>query len=334
MQTPSKAFVRPVMAAVLLCGATLFGASAWSAPVERAELFKQPHTRYAGGVIGLPDIEYSSVVGYRPLNLDLYLPVARHKKYPAVVYIHGGGWRTGSSTGTAIDTLPGTWPEALAEVASRGYVVAAINYRLAGEARFPAQLHDAKAAVRWLRANAQTYGIDPDRIVAWGGSAGGHLAALLGTTGGVDALEGSGGNPEYSSRVQAVVNYYGLTDLLSLDSEPIPGGLVHDSPEAAETGLLGCQLSECPDKAAAASAVTYVSGDDAAFLNVHGTHDLAVSPQQARAIHTALQTAGVYSELMYVDGANHIFKGTSPAQAADILRTTIEFIDRQVGNRR
>ena len=141
-----------------------------------------------------PGIEYAAVLGYRPLLLDLYLPDpgASPGQAPVVLFLHGGGWGLGSRTevGPPFDDWQPSFFERLAQA---GFAVASADYRLSGEARFPAQLHDAKAAVRWLRRNAGEYQLDGDRIVAWGASAGGHLAALLGLTGDVPGLEGSVG---------------------------------------------------------------------------------------------------------------------------------------------
>ena len=143
------------------------------------------------------DLVYARA-GAKDLLLDLYLPEGAPRPLPLVVWIHGGGWRNGAKEQTPARRL-----------VERGYAVASINYRLSGEAIFPAQIHDCKAAVRWLRANAAKYGLDAGRVAAWGSSAGGHLVALLGTSGGIMELEGGLGNADQSSRVQAVVDFFG-----------------------------------------------------------------------------------------------------------------------------
>src|SRR5262249_32279005 len=142
---------------------------------------------------------------------------------------------------------------------SKGYAVASINYRLSQHAVYPAQIEDCKAAVRFLRANAKKYNLDPDHFGVWGASAGGHLVALLGTTGGGKELEGDGGNKEVSSKVQAVVNWFGPTDLTKM-------GGSHDNPDSPEAKLLGGPVQENKDKAAKANPITYVAKDAAPFL--------------------------------------------------------------------
>src|SRR6185369_12270345 len=139
-----------------------------------------------GDVVGFPDLTYSSLSGYRPLILDLYKPAKSGKPLPLVIYLHGGGWQGGHTrhSGAFED-----WPGVLASIAARGYVVASVEYRLSGEAAFPAAVQDVKAAIRWLRMHATEFGIDKARAVVWGGSAGGQLAALVGASCGVAALE-------------------------------------------------------------------------------------------------------------------------------------------------
>ena len=144
------------------------------------------------------------------------------------------------------------------EYLSLGYAVASIGYRLSGDAIWPAQIEDCKAAVRWLRANARTYGIDPDRFAAWGASAGGHLAAMLGTAGGVKEFE-VGENLNVSSRVQAVVDYFGPTDFLQMDAHRLADGQVHDPADSPESQLIGGALQQNKDKAARADPITYVT---------------------------------------------------------------------------
>jgi len=176
--------------------------------------------------------------------------------------------------------------------------VASIEYRLSGEAPFPAQIEDCKAAVRWLRANAAKYNLDADRIGAWGHSAGGHLSALLGTSGGVQELEGNGDNMSYSSRVQAVRDVSGPADLLRL---------YHDASDAS-TGtrpkatsyidaLLGGPAEQNKTKAMAASPITYVSKDDPPFLIIHGENDFSVPASQGELLAAALKATGVETTL-------------------------------------
>lgn len=263
----------------------------------------------------LRDIEYAHV-GAKSLRLDLYLPRREPgARLPVVVWIHGGGWRGGDKGRTRA-------PHVLGE----GYAVASIGYRLSQEATFPAQIHDCKAAIRWLRAHADRYGLDPERIGAWGSSAGGHLAALLGTSGGVAELEGTvGGNLEYSSRVQAVCDFFGPADLLAvLEPGAWPS---HASPTSAESLLLGGPVAERVDLARLASPVTHVSTDDPPFLIVHGDQDRVVPLDQSERLHRALTAAGVESTLHVVKGAGHGFRDPG----VDAL--VGEFFDRHLRRR-
>ena len=240
------------------------------------------------------DVEYGNGDG-RPLRLHVVRPKERPESpLPAIVWVHGGAWLGGSRDGGIGRLVP---------MARRGYVGASIEYRLSPEAAFPAQIEDCKAAVRFLRAHADEYGIDPERIGAWGASAGGHLVALLGTTGGVEPLEGTGGNPDQSSRVQAVVDFYGPADLLRMGDEP--SRIDHDAPNSPEALLIGGAVPENPEKARAASPITYVTSDDPPFLIVHGDRDDVVPPGQSVLLRDALEAAGVPATLQVVEGAGH-----------------------------
>ncbi|MBX7221075.1 MAG: alpha/beta hydrolase [Blastocatellia bacterium] len=233
-----------------------------------------------------------------PLLLDLYLPQNPAGPLPVVVWIHGGGWTSGdkSLATTSVQV----------QQTSRGYAVASINYRLSGTAKFPAQIEDCKAAIRWLRANAGKYGLNPDRIGVWGSSAGGHLVALLGTSGGVAELEGTAGNLDQSSRVQAVVDWFGPGNLATMASQSLPCSVIdHNSANSPESQLVGCALPSCPDKAAAASPVTYVTPDEPPFLLMHGTMDCVVPPGQSQELFDRLKAAGVNATLVFLPGAGH-----------------------------
>lgn len=228
--------------------------------------------------------------GDRSQSLDLFLPSGEAKKRPLVIWVHGGGWRSGSKEG-------GPWRALIRE----GFAVASINYRLSGEAIFPAQIEDCKAAVRYLRANAGKFGLDEDRFGAWGSSAGGHLVALLGTSGGVKELEGGAlGNESESSRVQAVCDWYGPTDFLAFRS-----GEQARSTQTPEALLLGGAINTNEALAKSASPITYISKDDPPFLIAHGLSDRTVPYNQSELLHQALQKGGVSSELVLVPGAGH-----------------------------
>jgi acetyl esterase/lipase len=241
------------------------------------------------------DLVYGDA-GNRPLKLDLIRPKEKgDAPRPAIVFIHGGGWRGGNKESKVAGLVP--------FAASGKYVCASIDYRLSGEAIWPAQIHDCKAAIRWVRANAEKYNIDPNKIGVWGGSAGGHLVAMLGASGDVECLEGKCGSPDQSSRVTCVVNFFGPTDLAT--GEHVQGG---KRPSAVDM-LLGGKIEEKQDLAKEASPITHVDAKDAPMLTMHGTKDPVVPISHGERIHDALTKAGVESVLVKVEGAGHGFGG-------------------------
>jgi len=207
-----------------------------------------------------------------------------------VVFIHGGGWYEGDKS--SVPPLP---------LAEQGYAVASINYRLVDQAIWPAQIHDAKAAIRYLRSNASSYNIDPNRIGVWGMSAGAHLAALLGTSGDVPVLEGKLGLHSVSSRVQAVVDWYGPTDFASIGN----GESLTDHARGMLERFFGGPMSQRKEAAYAASPVSYVSSDDPPFLLMHGDKDTLVPVSQSQQLNSLLMAAGVKTDLIIVQGAGH-----------------------------
>jgi len=248
----------------------------------------------------------------RPLRLDLHLPQGT-PPFPVVVWVHGGGWQNG-------DKALGTRHHALRQ-RERGYAVASIEYRLSGEAIFPAQIQDCKAAIRWLRENAPRFGLDPERIAAWGSSAGGHLVALLGTAAGVAALQDpEQGNASQPEVVQAVVDWYGPVDFLLM-----PAG--HHDANSPESRLLGCDVDDCPDRVAFASPLTYVDSGDPPFLIQHGSRDAVVDPTQSVLLHGALLAAGVESTHVVLPGAGH---GGPEFSAAANLALVEAFLDARL----
>jgi acetyl esterase/lipase len=246
----------------------------------------------------MSNIEYARVSS-KSLLLDLYLPPSGQAPFPLIVWIHGGGW-SGGNKALGINSLQ-------VRQTSRGYAVASLNYRLSGEAIFPAQIEDCKAAIRWLRANAAQYNIDANRIGVWGSSAGGHLVALLGTSGDVADLEGTvGGNLQHSSRVQAVVDWFGPARLLSMASQELPCSAIdHNAANSPASNLVGCAIQSCPDKAERASPTSYVTADDPPFLLMHGTSDCVVPPLQSQELFDRLKATGVKATLTYLQGAGH-----------------------------
>lgn len=245
----------------------------------------------------LRDVEFGKG-GERALKIDiLRLKQAPAGPMPVLVYIHGGAWRAGSK-----NDMPGL----CIALAREGYLCASVEYRLSQEAVFPAQIEDCKCAIRFLRAQAKEYRINPDRIGVWGHSAGGHLVALLGTTGDVKELEGKGGWQDQSSRVQAVVDCFGPTDLTQMGDGP---QIAHNAPESPESLLIGGSVLENKDKAAKANPITYVSKDDPPFLIMHGDKDPLVPLSQSEILLEALKKAGVDAALHVVKGAGHGFGG-------------------------
>ena len=270
------------------------------------------------GVKAIRDIEYANVDGHA-LRLDLYVPEPpamqtdvptpqpSRSKLPTVIWVHGGGWSAGNK-----NLCP-----AVAFVPS-GFAVVSINYRLTGAAPFPAQIHDCKGAVRWVRAHAAEYGLDPDRIGAWGASAGGHLVALLGTSAGDKDLEGTvGGNLDQSSAIQAVCDWFGPTDLIKLAHADAP----RDAGENADTqppadsarGLLarlfGGPVRDHLDLAKKANPITFITKNDPPFLIMHGDQDALVPISQSELLTEALKAAGVQVQMHTVKDAGHGFRG-------------------------
>ena len=235
------------------------------------------------------NIEFANVDGHS-LKLDLYQPAKGDSQL--VVWIHGGGWRSGSK-----DRCPVTW------LTGHGYSVASISYRLTDKATFPAQIHDCKAAVRWLRANAEEFGYSTDRIAVAGSSAGGHLAALMGTSGDVKDLEGTvGGNLDQSSRVDAVVDFYGATDFV-LRSKTQPSRANKEG--SVVYLLLGGGADKKVKLAKAASAAFHVTPDDPPFLIFHGDKDNKVLLDQSQRIVEVYKKAGLPITLHVLEGSGH-----------------------------
>ena len=261
--------------------------------VASAALGQQPRSapRVPEGTVIHRDLPYVTG-GHERQRLDLYLPKGG-KDLPLIVWVHGGAWLAGSKDR----------PVPLAYLAD-GYAVASINYRLSQHALFPAQIEDCKAAVRWLRASAAKYAIDPNRFAAWGESAGGFLAALLGTTGNIKVFD-VGENLEIPSYVQAVVDYLGPTDFLQMDAHRLPGSRYHSKPESPESQLIGGPIQEMKERVAQANPITYITADSPPFLIVHGDMDPHVPHHQSELLEAALKKAGVPVMLYTVDGAGH-----------------------------
>jgi acetyl esterase/lipase len=287
--------------------------------------YPERRVAFPDGVTGLPDLTYSTVSGFRPLTLDLYLPGRQTRGgAPVIVYVHGGGWTSGHTRHSGAFE---NWPGVLASLASRGYVVASLNYRLSAEAPSPAAGQDVKSAVRWLRANASRFGVDRQHIGIWGGSAGGQLAALAGTSCGVEVLEPpavDSKTPVESDCVQSVVAWYGVFDFTPLAKNVVA------APAVAR--YLGCAGGACSDeKIALASAIRYVDRGDPPFLLIHGALDRTVAVSQSEKFHAALQASAVKSQLIVFPDVDHSFIGSNPelTRSASLraLQATIDFFD-------
>ena len=237
------------------------------------------------------DLVYAKV-GDVELKLDMSRPTDGDGPFPAVLVIHGGAWRSGNKEQTR---------GALTEFAKHGYVAVSPQYRFCPKETFPAQIHDVKAAVRWLKSHAKDYKLDPDHIGAVGFSAGAHLSLMLGLTGPNDGLEGETSEGAPDTRIHAVVNYFGPTDLAAADIPEVSAPLIRD--------FLGGTPEEKPKEAAQASPLTYVSKGDAPVLTFHGTKDPLVPHTQAVKLADALTAAGVPGRVELLVGAGHGWGG-------------------------
>ena len=259
-----------------------------------------------------------SKAGDRQLPLDLYRPGNAQGPTPLVLWVHGGGWRNGSKNnpGPAIGLV------------SRGYAVASVEYRLSGEAIFPAAIEDCKAAVSFLRLNAKKYQLDPKRFGAWGSSAGGHLVALLGTTSDSDEFRTQAVARQASPAVQAVCNWFGPTDFLRMND--FPGRIDHDAADSPESRFIGGAIQENRKKVRRANPITYVTAGDPPMLLMHGDADALVPIDQSERLHKALQNAKVPSELIRVAKGGHGFGGAAESRA-ELTEVSMKFFDRVFG---
>jgi acetyl esterase/lipase len=285
--------------------------------VASAAAAQPPGPKPPGGTKVYTNLEYVPG-GHERQRLDLYIPAKADTPLPVIVWVHGGAWMGGSKDG-------GVMPLSFV---GKGYAVAAINYRLSQHAVFPAQIEDCNAALRWLRANAKTYNLNPERIGVWGASAGGHLVALLGTSGGVEDREGKIGNADQSSRVQAVVDFFGPTDFLQMDAHALPGArLKHDPPTSPESRLIGGAIQENVEKVGRANPIKSVTKDAPPFLIVHGEQDPLVPWHQSALLYEALKRARSDVTFYKIAGAGH---GTQEFNS-DMMRAAVQaFFDKHL----
>ncbi|MBC9033736.1 alpha/beta fold hydrolase [Sphingomonas sp. JC676] len=315
-----------------------------SAASVRDDHFPQVAADYPDGIVARPHVEFANYLGFRPLQLDLYLHAdrSRTKPRPLILWVHGGGWSRGDARGSGAFT---DFPAVLAMVAARGYVVASVDYRLSGEARFPAQIQDVKAAIRYLRSKAGDYGIDPERVVLWGGSAGGHLAALAATTCGVADFDppastgrlgrsaAQGAKPlAVSDCVQGAALWYGVYDLAAHGKVGQRGSALGNV-----APFLGCDVAACQDKAEAASPIHHIGAQTPSILLIHGTADDEVAYQQTEEMATALKAAGRPVDVLLIPEMGHGLIGRTAAatRAANLqaLQRTLDFFAKITARR-
>lgn len=272
------------------------------------------------------DIPYASQSPAQ--KLDIYWPEEDGGTFPVIISIHGGAFMGGDKADIQLTPM-------LVGL-KHGYAVVSINYRMSGEAKFPALVQDVKAAIRWVRANAQPCGFTPDRIAVWGGSAGGYLASMAGVTQGISALDDlSLGNSYQSDSVQAVVSWFGPTDFLKMDEQLAETGFApdvehaHNGERSPESLLLGTKITEIPDLVHAANPESYVHPEVPPFLLQHGTKDDTVPYLQS--VHFAEKLAAVLSPdkvtLQLLEGARH---ADPMFETPENIRRVLEFLDKHL----
>jgi acetyl esterase/lipase len=249
------------------------------------------------GVTSHLGIEYAQIPGFRPLELDLYLPANAAGPVPVVVHVHGGGWRRGSRR----HPLPALGDGFYQGLAASGIAVAAVDYRLSGEARYPAAVDDVRAAVAWARSALPGYGVVQGPLVLWGDSAGGHLALLVALSGTEPGNTGPDNSGLHNAGVDGVVAWFPVTDLTNV-GEPA-------DPQTREALFLGVPPAQAPDLAREASPITHVHAGAPPVLLMHGDSDALVPPDQSTRFARALRDAGGAVSLVLVPGASHFWDG-------------------------
>lgn len=297
--------------------------SCWALAADSNALAQNPAPQRPAlpkGFVAEYDVKYVRD-GDAAQALDIYFPETKaDKPLPLLVWIHGGGWAGGSKTQQPyLSQLP------------RGYVAASIEYRFSQKAKFPAQIQDCQAAIRWLRTNAKKYSIDPDRIGVGGASAGGHLAALVGTSGGKKAFPMIGGNEDQSDRVQAVCDIFGPTNFWTVVTQAEEDKNVKNifkwNNGDPYSNLIGAKLGEDREKCDAVSPVRYVSRDAPPFLILHGDHDTLVPYAQSVELTDLLNKAGVEVTLQRLPGAGH---GGPAFALPPVVQLTTSFFDKHL----
>jgi acetyl esterase/lipase len=286
--------------------------------VAPSAAFSAEPTEPVPGVLLETDVQYGAGGGV-PLHMDIARPRGGDSStgprtdgpFPAVVFIHGGGWRGGDKA---------VYRGAILGYAAAGYIAASVQYRFAPAHAWPAQIEDVKCAVRYLRSRARDLNLDPDRIGATGGSAGGHLALMLGMTDEKAGLEGHGGHAQYSSRVQAVASLAGPADLRRMFPDLV---------EAMLSDLVGGSRDQRADGYRSATPLTYLSPDDPPVLAIHGTVDALVPYEQATSLLAACEKAGVEASLVTIPDGNH-GSGGRPEDWHAANMKMLEFFNRHL----
>jgi acetyl esterase/lipase len=256
-------------------------------------------------------------------KLDIYLPDGGDGPFPVIISIHGGGFMYGDKADEQLNPM--------LKGLNHGYAIVSINYRMSGEAIFPANINDVKAAIRWVKANAAEYKFSPKRIALWGGSAGANLAALAGTSGDVKELEDmSMGNANQSSRVMAVVDWFGPTNFLLMDEqlkETGNGKPIHNETNSMESKVLGQKITKIPERVKMANPESYITSDDPPFLIQHGTKDPIVPTQQSVLFYEKLvKVLGKEKVTLYLlEGVQH---GGKEFETPENLQIVFSFLDK------
>ncbi|MCP4104151.1 MAG: alpha/beta hydrolase [Desulfobacteraceae bacterium] len=269
------------------------------------------------------DIPYAAISEAQ--KLDIYLPDEENGPFPVVMYIHGGAFMLGDKTTPSLKmVLNGL---------NRGYAVVSVNYRLSGEAVWPACVLDVKAAVRWLRANAKQYKLNPEKIAVWGTSAGGHLAAMLGTSGGIPEFTDSRlGNTEQPDHVQAVADWFGPINFLTMTEQFRQSGISDTDTSAAdspESKLMGRKITEIPGKVRKANPETYITPDDPPFFILHGIADKLIPVQQSEEFAAKLRQV-LGKEKVFLERVEGLGHGALRAGTSENTRKTFEFLDKNL----
>jgi acetyl esterase/lipase len=277
-------------------------------------------------IIVIPDRQTFSDVKYgtqsNAQKSDIYLPASK-PPFPVLVWIHGGGWVQGDKATFKAQPM-------LEALLSRGYAVVSINYRLSGEAKFPAQIYDVKAAIRWIKANSTTYKFNPDKIGVWGSSAGGHLKVLLATTNNVASLENlTQGNASQSSKIQVAIDWFGPTDFLLMDKMTVEqkcGAGTHNSASSPESALMGFPIQSQPQLTSVTNPAKYVSNDDPPMYIQHGRIDCTVPYNQSQLLYDSLITKKPKTEikLKILEKSGH---GGNEFETATNVKEMIDFLD-------